>query len=282
MAYKNSSSDAHLSPRLKEILASLRGPAQHVSSLKKTSHVLSYTLEDAKAKNIERGWLILMTCALATANLTTVAVDHLYRLATQKDPEDAATRHDLADAVDKAALMREAVLKSTLFIGVPRTILAMARLHEALEDDVKDNLRTSELRTLENINEFKARGNALADSIYGPQSDGMRAKLRSYHPDFTESITQIYAAVFASFPEEAAVQGNLSRAQNSIVAIACLRTEGAGVGELLNGHALGLLRARDEPELPPEDYWLASEEGLEWALTTIDMLLDVLRSDGSD
>lgn len=141
----------------------------------------------------------------------------------------------------------------------------------------------------------------------------MRAKLRSYHPDFTgtcirphstayylhlhntytgsdtrslttstESITQIYAAVFASFPEEAAVQGNLSRVLNSIVAIACLRTEGAGVGELLNGHALGLLRARDEPGLPPEDYWLASEEGLEWALTTVDMLLDVLRSDGSD
>lgn len=99
----------------------------------------------------------------------------------------------------------------------------------------------------------------------------------------TESIIQIYAAVFASFPEEEAVQGNLSRALNSIVAIACLRTEGAGVGELLNGHALGLLRARDDPGLSAdsEDYWLASEEGLEWVLASVDLLLGVLRPDGS-
>ncbi|EIW57955.1 uncharacterized protein TRAVEDRAFT_38267 [Trametes versicolor FP-101664 SS1] len=284
MTQKDSSTAAQLSPRLKEILASHTGPAQDVSSLKKTSHVLSYTLEDAKEKKVEGGWLVLMTCALATANSTTITVGHLYRMATRQDPEDAATRHSLADAVHKAALMREAILKATLIIGVPRTILAMARLHEALEEDVKDNLRKSELRkfTPENVNEFKARGNALADSIYGPQSDGMRAKLRSYHPDFTEAVTQIYAAVFASFPEEAAVQGNLSRALNSVVAIACLRTEGSGVGELLNGHALGLLRARDEPGLPTEDCWLASEEGLEWVLATVDMLLDVLRSGGSD
>ncbi|OJT01778.1 Dol-P-Man:Man(5)GlcNAc(2)-PP-Dol alpha-1,3-mannosyltransferase [Trametes pubescens] len=159
----------------------------------------------------------------------------------------------------------------------------MARLHEALEEDVKHGLRTDELRTFtpENINDFITRGKALMASIYGPRTDIMRAKMYSYHPDLAASIEEIYATVFASFPEESAVQGNLSRALNSVVAVACLRTEG-GVVELLNGHVLGLLRARDVPGLTTEDYWLASEEGVDWVLMTVDMLLGALKSNDSD
>ena len=71
-------------------------------------------------------------------------------------------------------------------------------------------------------------------------------------------------------------QGNLSRALGSIVGIATLRAE-ENVGPQLTSHVFGLLKARDVPGLSEEDYWLATDEGTEWVVRTVDALLDVVK-----
>jgi hypothetical protein len=65
------------------------------------------------------------TCALLTANCPP-AVGHLYRFATH----ESGKRVHVSEAIEKASIMREAALKSTIFVGVPRV-----RSFSAREDD---------------------------------------------------------------------------------------------------------------------------------------------------
>ena len=94
-------------------------------------------------------------------------------------------------------------------------------------------------------------------------------------PLFPAFIIQCYGSVLSPLPEEEEQQGNLSRALGSVVAIACLRTEGR-VGPQLTSHVYGLLKARAAQGLSEEDRWLASDEGTEWVIRTVDTLLDVV------
>jgi hypothetical protein len=84
------------------------------------------------------------------------------------------------------------------------------------------------------------------------------------------------AAVAASSSTEP-IQGNLSRAMGSVVGMATLRAEG-GVGPQLVSHTFGLLKARNdrvqEGMVTEEDRWLASDEGTEWVLRTVDEILE--------
>lgn len=79
-------------------------------------------------------------------------------------------------------------------------------------------------------------------------------------------------------------RGNLSRAMASVVGSACLRTEG-GVGPQLTSHVFGLLKARTGEdqgyEMNEEDRWLASDEGTEWVIKTVDSILDVVAPEPS-
>lgn len=94
------------------------------------------------------------------------AVGHLYRFVTKGVEENPRFPNHLhvPNAVNKAALMRESALKSVIFVGVPRVcdrihlapsiiisytiqvILSLAALHEALDDEVKQALRTRSRR----------------------------------------------------------------------------------------------------------------------------------------
>jgi hypothetical protein len=94
---------------------------------------------------------------------------------------------------------------------------------------------------------------------------------------FLAFIIQSYGAVLSPLPG-ANEQGNLSRALGSVVGIACLRTEGR-VGPQLTSHVYGLLKARTAQGLSEEDRWLASDEGAEWVIRTIDTLLDVVMAE---
>lgn len=94
-------------------------------------------------------------------------------------------------------------------------------------------------------------------------------------PLFPAFIIQCYGSVLSPLPEAEEQQGNLSRALGSVVAIACLRTEGR-VGPQLTSHVYGLLKARAAQGLSEEDRWLASDEGAEWVIRTVDTLLDVV------
>ena len=63
-------------------------------------------------------------CTLLTANAPPT-IGHLYRFATRDDLENASTRRGFAEALDKAALMRESALKSCIFVGVPRVSVSV-------------------------------------------------------------------------------------------------------------------------------------------------------------
>ncbi|KAJ2916492.1 hypothetical protein MD484_g3920, partial [Candolleomyces efflorescens] len=278
---------AHLPPSIKQLLT-LRAPKALPSPpLPQLNRVLTKTFLDAQSKNAETGWLVLTTCSLLTVNRPS-AVGHLYRFVTRSSlGEDAATKAiDVPTAVNKAALMRESALKSTIFVGVPRVILSLAALHEALDPEVKEALRTSSRRTAtpDNIDSTLTLGRALWNSIYTPHADKLHAKLGSYHPDFIAFIIQSYGSVLAPLSGGTKIysdassladldQGNLSRALGSVVGMAALRAEG-GVGPQLISHTFGLLKARNTPNQNKEDEWLSSDEGTEWVLRTVDEILD--------
>ncbi|KAL0949616.1 hypothetical protein HGRIS_009661 [Hohenbuehelia grisea] len=280
----------HLPPAVKPLLA-LRNPHALPSPPLPQLHALfRNTFRDAQAKKAETGWLVLTTCSLLTANRPS-AVGHLYRFVTRTDANNISSRRGVTEAVNKAALMRESALKSVIFVGVPRVILSLAALSEALDDDVRASLRQESHRTAtpENVEATIRRGKALWDNIYAPHADKLHAKLGSYHPDFISFIIQSYGSILAPMPgatrafgdaSDAADpdQGNLSRVQGSVVGTACLRAEG-GVGPQLTSHVFGLLKARSVDGLSEEDAWLASDEGTEWVVRTVDNILEGVEAD---
>ncbi|OSX59190.1 hypothetical protein POSPLADRAFT_1183854 [Postia placenta MAD-698-R-SB12] len=272
---------AHLPPVVKQLLT-LRNPHTFPGPpVAKLNDILTRTFRDAQQKKVEKGWLTLTTCTLLTANVPS-SVGHLYRFVTRDDPNKPETRRSLTEALDKAALMRESAMKSCIFVGVPRTILSFAGMFEAFEDDVKKDLRNESIRiaTPENIESIKARGQALWDTIYQPHAVKLYNKLGGYHPDFIVFIIQAYGAVLSPLPEGDAVRGNLSRALGSVVGTACLRAE-EHVGPQLTSHVFGLLKARYVQGLSEEDYWLATDEGTEWVIRTVDSILDVVKPEQS-
>ncbi|KAI9466775.1 hypothetical protein BJY52DRAFT_1103197, partial [Lactarius psammicola] len=266
----------HLPPSVKQLLT-LRNPDAYLGpSVTRLNSLFQKTYADATLKGAETGWLVLTTCTLLTANVPT-SVGHLYRFATRSEPSVQGSRLSTFRAVRKAAPMREAALKSTIFVGVPRTIGALAGLTGALEKDVKAGLRTDSRRnaTPKNIDTIIANGMALWNSIYEPHAVKLYEKLGSYYPDFMSFIIQSYGSVLSPLPGGADEQGNLSRALGSVVGVACLRAEGR-VGPQLTSHVFGLLKARTADGLSEEDRWLASDEGAEWVIRTVDTLLDVV------
>ncbi|KAI9510413.1 hypothetical protein F5148DRAFT_1335873 [Russula earlei] len=254
----------HIPPTIKHLLT-LRNPDAFAGPpISRLNGFFNKASADASLRGAPKAWLVLTTCTLLTTNIPS-SVGHLYRFVTRR-----GSGRDVHIAVDKAALMREAALKSAIFVGVPR---------DALEDDVKAELRTDSRRTanLENVDAILARGTALWNSIYEPHAIKLHDKLASYHPDLISFIIQCYGSVLAPLPG-ADEQGNLSRALGSVVGVACLRAEGR-VGPQLTSHVFGLLKARTTEGLSEEDRWLASEEGAEWVIRSVDKLLDVVTAE---
>ncbi|KAN0127518.1 hypothetical protein V8E53_001860 [Lactarius tabidus] len=272
----------HIPQRIRQLLTLHNLDAFPGPSVARLNHLFEKTWTDASLKGAETGWLVLTTCTLLTANVPT-SIGHLYRFTTRSEPSLQGSRLSTVEAVRKAAIMREAALKSAIFVGVPRTIGALAGLTGALEKDVKAGLRTDSRRnaTPENIDAIVANGMALWNSIYEPHAVKLYEKLGSYHPDFISFIIQSYGSVLSPLPGGANEQGNLSRALGSVVGVACLRAEGR-VGPQLTSHVFGLLKARATEGLSEEDRWLASDEGTEWVIRTVDTLLDVVIAERGD
>jgi hypothetical protein len=99
-------------------------------------------------------------------------------------------------------------------------------------------------------------------------------------------IIQSYGAVLSPMPGETKSfsdtsgladrdQGNISRAMGSVVGIACLRAEERVVPQLTS-HVFGLLKVRTIEGVSEEDAWLASDEGTEWVIRTVDDIVDVV------
>ncbi|KAH7887914.1 hypothetical protein F5I97DRAFT_922286 [Phlebopus sp. FC_14] len=269
----------HLPPVVKQLLT-LRNPNAWPSPpLDRLHGVFASTLNEAKRRNAENGWLVLSTCTLLTTNRPS-SVGHLYRFITRNEPSLVESRRSFMEAVNKAALMREAALKSVIFVGVPRTILSLTGLRDALEDDVYAALRKNSIREAnpQNIEATIQRGMGLWKSIYEPHAVKLYNKLGALHPDFISFIIQAYGTVLSPLPRADLEQGNLTRALGSVVGIATLRAEGR-VGPQLTSHVFGLLKARYEENLNDEDKYLSSDEGTEWVIRTVDEIIDAVTAD---
>ncbi|KAJ7507596.1 hypothetical protein B0H11DRAFT_2313698 [Mycena galericulata] len=284
----------HLPPAIKHLLT-LRNPATlPAPPVPKLHAILTSSYRSARDRNAETAWLVLTACTLTTANRPSTMAQ-LYRF-VKADTGDADSRSigasaTLAEAVNKAALIREAVLKSVIFVGVPRVILSFAAFNGALDADVRMALRSKSRRdaTPENIESTVERGKALWHSIYTPHAEKLHDKLGSYHPDFISFIIQSYGTVLSPMPgglksssDATSIddpdQGNLSRAMGSVVGIACLRAEERVVPQLTS-HVFGLLKARYVEGKNEEDEWLATDEGTEWVIRTVDDIVDVVKSE---
>ncbi|KAH0839656.1 hypothetical protein J3R83DRAFT_574 [Lanmaoa asiatica] len=270
----------HLPPVVKQLLT-LRNPEAWPSPpVERLHRVFTSTLNEARQRKAENGWLVLSasntTCTLLTTNRPS-SVGHLYRFITRTDPTLPETRRNFTEAVNRAAMMREAALKSVIFVGVPRTILSLTGLKDALEDDVYAALRKNSIReaSVENIEATIQRGTGLWKSIYEPHAVKLYNKLGALHPDFITFIIQAYGTILSPLPRGDLEQGNLTRALGSVVGIATLRAEGR-VGPQLTSHVFGLLKARYEENTNEEDKFLASDEGTEWVIRKVDEIIDAM------
>ncbi|KAG8845870.1 hypothetical protein FRB96_002238 [Tulasnella sp. 330] len=317
-----------LSPTLKQLLASQNPDPHEGPTAFALTQALTATLYDAKERiqvaaarssrdvvgpdheGILRTCLTIMTATFLTKNVPST-MGPLYRFATTVRPE--AESLSLAEPVslklraERTAVMREAGLKCTVLVGIPRTINTLGALREVTEDDVKAELDKSlggrpyftwpEQASEE---ELQKRGGDLFDMIYTPHTSKLLEKLGKSHPDFpgqfqntlfpSQSLFAQYKPGTTGFIVQHAYGGSLSnrtlpdssplisRTLVSALAIACLRSQGR-VGPQLTSHVFGLLKSAKEGEARAvHERWLSSEAGAEWVIQAVDRLCEVVAS----
>lgn len=206
----------------------------------------------------------------------------LYQQATGE--ADSSTGEDKANV---AELIREVGLKCISFNGIPRTINSLNAFKTSLPEPVALRLSQrapSRTPTAANIEDVKDRGRALWDSIYRPFEKKLYDKLADAHPDLPVHILNANYGALLSDPD-ADVSGGLARAGavgrvlTSVVAVACLRAQ-AGVAPQVTSHVFGLRKAiedgswRSDVESEEGARWLASDEGNEWILNSVDRIVE--------
>ena len=151
-------------------------------------------------------------------------------------------------------------------------------------------LSTAPSRTVtsRNVEATLRRGKSLWDSIYTPFEDKLVAKLAESHPDLPVHILSSHYGPLLANPaseggdEEARQLGTVGRCLTSVVAIACLRAQ-TGVGPQVLSHVYGLRKGVEqgwaereyaaggvEPGEKEGIRNVASNEGLEWILNSVD------------
>lgn len=130
-----------------------------------------------------------------------------------------------------------------------------------------------------------ARGRALWDSVYAPFEDKLYEKLALAHPDLPIHILNShYAGLLSDPPRPGSSLASLGRVMTSVVAITCLRAQ-TGVGPQVLSHVFGLRKALEDGSYEADGMseeelaavkWLASDEGSEWILKTVDGIAEAL------
>jgi hypothetical protein len=234
---------------------------------------------DASSRNVTaRSWLAISTATTFTLN-SPDSLPSLHRVASADDA--------LGCPVKAAEFMREVGLKCISFNGIPRTINGLNAFHASLPRDVTERLATSPSRlpTPANLEDRLSRGRRLWDSVYRPFEDRLYGKLAASHPDLPAFIlSDNYAGLLSDPPAETrAGLASVGRVHTSLVAVACLRAQ-TGVGPQVLSHVFGLRKAledgsfREDQDAETEEAltWLASDEGCEWVLKTIDRIVEVM------
>lgn len=240
--------------------------------------LFQHIANDAAKHNIGvRSWLAISTAATFTLN-SPDSLPSLHRVASRP-------KIGLGDSVKAAEFMREVGLKCISFNGIPRTINCLNAFHDSLPGDVTRKLATTPTRrpTRENIDSTLQRGRKLWDSVYRPYEDKLYDKLAQSHPDLPMFILSHNYAGLLSDPEERGQLASVGRIHTSLVAITCLRAQ-TGVGPQVLSHVFGLRKALDDGSYKLDKdgeneeavRWLASDDGSEWVLKTVDSVVHAM------
>lgn len=204
----------------------------------------------------------------------------LYNLATKDTPHETA--------LEIAELMREIGLKCISFNGIPRTINCLNAFKTSLPDPISSSLSTTPTRqpTPATIAQIQNRGHALWDSIYRPFEKKLYNRLADSHPDLPVVILNSHYGALLSDPPATERAGrskaaSAGRILTSLVAVSCLRAQ-SGVGPQVLSHVFGLRKALEDGSWV-EDVegaegarWLASDEGNEWILNSVDAIVKAI------
>ncbi|KAF7880883.1 uncharacterized protein EAF02_006774 [Botrytis sinoallii] len=240
-----------LSPSLKALISAPYARPGYAPAPRNIRSVFQKIEEEASANNVGLpSWLTISTAATMTMNSPDSMLE-LFRLAT-KDK-------DHAHAVKTVEQMREVGLKCIGFNGIPRTINVLGQFRSNLPDEIMNSLNKTPSRelTTANVDDAKARGRGLWDSIYRPFETKLLNKLAESHPDLPVFILNSYSSLFT--------------------------TTQTGVGPQVTSHVFGLRKAFEDGtykaagEEPVEGVeWLAGEEGNAWILNTVDKIVEAI------
>lgn len=218
---------------------------------------------------------------------------------TMNSPESLAALFTLATStgtsetdIEVAELMREVGLKCISFNGIPRTINCLNAFKASLPPHLADNLTKTPTRTPTptNITAISDRGHALWDSIYRPFEKKLYNRLADSHPDLPVIILNSHYGALLSDPptRDRSSSASAGRVLTSIVAVACLRAQ-TGVGPQVLSHVFGLRKALEDGSWVSDvegergARWLASDEGNEWILKSVDAIVRAIgEGDGSN
>ncbi|KAK3388738.1 hypothetical protein B0T20DRAFT_101638 [Sordaria brevicollis] len=254
--------------------------------------------EARERKYGEKPWLALSAAATFTLNSPS-SLESLLRLAsTRLSPSSFPSSSSKNDALlESAEFIREIGLKCISFNGIPRTINSLNTFRAHLSSSshpasLSASLSTTPTRqtTPQNISAVHARGRQLWESVYTPLDAKLEAKLAEAHPDLPVHILGSHYGPLLSDPEERNGLGTVGRTLTSVVAIACLRAQ-TGVGPQVLSHVFGLRKAVEQGAHTEEFKQkgeeaegmerLASDEGCEWILKSVDAISEAMAQEGS-
>ncbi|KAK1449463.1 hypothetical protein CMEL01_08778 [Colletotrichum melonis] len=188
------------------------------------------------------------------------------------------------DKRETAEFIREIGLKCISFNGIPRTINCLNAFYASLPKDVTAQLETKPTRTpnAQNIDAITVRGQGLWDSIYAPFEVKLYEKLAQSHPDLPVHILHSHYAGLLSEPKERGGLASVGRVLTSMIAISCLRAQ-TGVGPQVLSHVFGLRKGLEDGTYKADNQediqgaeWLASDEGSEWILKSVDTITEAI------
>lgn len=213
---------------------------------------------------------------------------------TLNSPESLSALHTVAASsappsmpnpkVQTAELIREVGLKCISFNGIPRSINCLNAFYASLPSDVTSHLATKPTRqpSEANLGKITRRGRALWDSVYAPFETKLIDKLATSHPDLPVHILNSHYAPILSDPLERGGLAKTGRILTSLIAISCLRSQ-TGVGPQVLSHVFGLRKGIDDgsykaegEEVVESAEWLATDEGSEWILKSVDSISEAL------
>ncbi|KAK3936857.1 hypothetical protein QBC46DRAFT_394062 [Diplogelasinospora grovesii] len=281
-----------LSPSLKSLInASFARPGQTPAPAGIADVYRRIASEAKERKYGNRPWLTLSAAATFTLN-SPASLSALHQVATS-DPSGPIS------PLAGAELIREVGLKCISFNGIPRSINCLGAFRSDLlarysGSDWLSKLETKPSRALDRacIDGVNRRGRELWKSVYTPLDEKLEAKLADSHPDLPVYILAGHYGPLLSNPRrDGSGLEDVGRTLTSIVAISCLRAQ-TGVGPQVLSHVFGLRKGVEqgahrteflglqegsvEEEEADGVERLATDEGCEWILNSVDSIAQAI------